>query len=215
MSEQLQKLAERIDALPLRSRVMVFCGLAVVLVFIGNAMLLEPLRGKERRLTAEITQQQNDMVNIRELLQRQAHANRLDPDAVNRSRRTAALEELQRLNGRVVEEQRRFTPPEHMRRLLEELLEKNRSLSLVDLKTLAPVAVAGQKAGVPGGMYRHGIELTVRGTYGELYDYLRALENLPNQLYWGHAVLAVDAHPFLTLKLTVHTLSFDRAWLIV
>jgi MSHA biogenesis protein MshJ len=64
-------------------------------------------------------------------------------------------------------------------------------------------------------MYRHGIDLTVRGTYVELHNYLQELEKLPNQLYWARAELSVATHPLLTLKLTVHTLSFDRAWLIV
>lgn len=215
MIAQLRDLSERIDALPLRSRIMVFGAAALVLGFAANAMLLEPLRGKEKRLAGEIAQQQTEISDIQQQLQRQAQANRADPDAVNRARRTALLEELQRLNARAAEEQKRFTPPDRMRRVLEELLERNRNLSLVDLKTLPPAPVAGQRPGAPGGMYRHGIELTVRGTYGELYEYLRALENLPNQLYWGRAELAVDAHPLLKLKLTVHTLSFDRAWLVV
>jgi len=55
----------------------------------------------------------------------------------------------------------------------------------------------------------------LRGSYGELYDYLRRLEGLPSQLYWSRAELTVTDHPLITLKLTVHTISFDRAWLVV
>jgi len=65
------------------------------------------------------------------------------------------------------------------------------------------------------GAFRHGIEFTVAGSYGELYEYLRMLERLPTQLYWGRAELSVSAHPVLVLKLTTYTVSFDPAWLIV
>ena len=41
------------------------------------------------------------------------------------------------------------------------------------------------------------------------------LEGLPTQLYWGRAELVADVYPVLTLKLTVYTVSFDQAWLIV
>jgi MSHA biogenesis protein MshJ len=65
------------------------------------------------------------------------------------------------------------------------------------------------------GLYRHGIELTVSGSYVDLYDYLRSLESSPTQLYWGRADLAVTEYPSNTLKLTVYTVSLDRTWLIV
>jgi MSHA biogenesis protein MshJ len=104
-----------------------------------------------------------------------------------------------------------------MRGVLQEMLERNNRLALLDLTTLPVVAVVPSRAGTgpTSGMYRHGIELTVSGTYGDLYEYLRALERLPSQLYWARAELAVKEHPLLTLKLTIHTVSFDRAWLIV
>jgi MSHA biogenesis protein MshJ len=49
----------------------------------------------------------------------------------------------------------------------------------------------------------------------DLYEYLRTLEHLPTQLYWGRAELASGEYPASTLKLTLYTVSFDRAWLIV
>jgi MSHA biogenesis protein MshJ len=216
MNEFFRAYADRVDALTLRSRILVFLLVALVTILIANALFIEPLRAKQRRLSTELAQQQKEMAVLQAELQRLAKATAVDPDAANRARLPALREDLRVLNARILEEQRRFTPPERMQRVLEELLEKNRGLTLVDLRTLPVVPIAGQRAaGGSAGMYRHGIELTVRGTYGELYQYLRALENLPHQLYWARAEVAVAAHPVLTLKLTVHTLSLDRAWLVV
>ena len=216
MTELVRRYAERIDALGVRERVFFFLALALVLVLVANAALIDPLRAKQKRLSDEVAQQQKEMTVLQTELDRLVKTTEADPDAANRARMAALRDELRQLNSRIVEEQRRFTAPENMRRVLEELLEKNRGLTLVDLQTLPLVPVAPQRQGAAsGGMYRHGIELTVRGTYGELYEYLRALERLPHQLYWARAELAVAAHPTLTLKLTVHTVSFDRAWLVV
>jgi MSHA biogenesis protein MshJ len=216
MSELIRRYAERIDALGVRERVLIFFVLALAVVLIANAALIEPLRAKQKRLSAEVAQQEKEMATLQTELQRLLQGSQVDPDAANRAQLSALREELRQLNLRIVDEQRRFTPPERMRRLLEQLLEKNRGLALVDLQTLpvVPIAVPRQGAGA-SGMFRHGIELTVRGSYGELYEYLRALEKLPNQLYWTRAELGVAEHPTLSLKLTVHTLSFDRAWLVV
>jgi len=216
MKELAQRWGERIDALALRERVMVFVATSLVLLFAVHSFYLKPLSARERGLGVHIGQQNAEMAALQVQLQRLTLGTSTDPDAANRARRAALLEQLRGLNTRISDEQKRFTPPERMRGVLEELLERHRGLALVDLKTLPVVPVQGARVGPFGaGMYRHGIEMTLRGSYGELYEYLRGLEKLPHQLYWTQAELGVDAHPVLTLKLVVHTLSFDRAWLIV
>lgn len=216
MREIVGAWVERFDALAVRERVMIFIALALALVYTAYAAFIQPLRVRERALIAQIAQQKTDMAALQAQLQRVIQGTSADPDAPNRARATALREQLRTLNARIAEEQRRFTPPERMRAVLEELLERHRGLALLDMKTLPVVPVQGSRSGASGGgMYRHGIEITVRGSYGELHEYLRGLEKLPNQLYWARAQLGVDVHPALTLKLTVHTLSFDRAWLIV
>jgi MSHA biogenesis protein MshJ len=64
-------------------------------------------------------------------------------------------------------------------------------------------------------VFRHGVELTLAGSYLDLHAYLSALEGLSTQLYWGRAEMSVAEYPVATLKLTVYTLSFDQAWLVV
>jgi MSHA biogenesis protein MshJ len=215
VNDRLQHYLERVDAMALRERVLIFAALALMLILVANTMFLAPLRAKQSGLVSEMAQQQKEMGTLQDQLQRLVKGSSGDPDAPNRARLAALQNELRELNARVVAEQKRFTPPDRIRGMLEEMLEKNRELALIDLKTLPVAPIAGQRPGASGGMYRHGIELTLRGSYAELYEYLRSLEKMPNQLYWSRAELTVAKLPLLTLKLTVHTLSFDRAWLIV
>jgi MSHA biogenesis protein MshJ len=79
----------------------------------------------------------------------------------------------------------------------------------VAAKTAAKPPSAGSQ------IYRHGVEITLSGNYLDLLAYLRDLEKLPTQLYWGKVDLSVTAPPQVTLKLSVYTLSLDLSWLVV
>lgn len=217
MKNFIKRYAERIDAATLRERVMIFLACVLVVVFIANAAMLEPLRAQQKRTAAETARIQQELQAIQGQLAVMVQSAAKDPDAANRAKLAALREQLAQLSARVVQEQRRFTPPERMRTVLEELLRRNKGLALLDLKTLPATAVgAGTPGGAAaGGVYRHGIEFTVSGNYLQLYEYLRTLEQLPTQLYWARAELSVSEHPVSTLKLTVYTVSFDPAWLIV
>jgi MSHA biogenesis protein MshJ len=138
-----------------------------------------------------------------------------DPDARNRERLAVLRADAEVLGKQLAEEQRRFTTPERMRAVLGEMLERNRRLQLVELKTLAITDLASTQGNTARRIFRHGVELTLTGSYLDLHAYLRSLEDLSTQLYWAKAEMNVTAYPAVSLKLTVYTLSFDKAWLIV
>lgn len=87
---------------------------------------------------------------------------------------------------------------------------------------LSPIAIpAPSAANAPAssgisrekGVYRHGLEITVRGNYLNLAAYARRVEQMPWKLYWGPMNLHVDRYPDSTLTFVVYTLSLDPAWL--
>ena len=65
----------------------------------------------------------------------------------------------------------------------------------------------------PELLFRHGVELTARGSYLDMVDYMNALEALPTQLFWGRAQLDVEVYPTVRLTLTLYTLSLDEKWM--
>ena len=215
MKAMFLRMAERLDAATLRERIMVFVATAAVLAFAAHAMALQPLRAKQQRLLGRIQADQAEMTKLQASLQATLRASAVDPDASLRAREKSLRATLGELNAKVALVQRRFTPPDSMRGVLEELLERNPRLSLLDLRTVPAVPIAVRGGPGSSGLYRHGIELAVSGSYADLYEYLRALEAVPTQIYWGRAELEVIQHPAITLKVTLYTVSFDRAWLIV
>ena len=215
MKALLKRYAERIDNASLRERVMIFLAAALVLVFLVNAALIRPLRDTQRRLSADIAQNERELRTIQGEVQRLARARDAGPDARNRERAAALRAELALIDGRIADEQRRFTTPQRMRDVLEEMLEREKRLRLIDLKTLPVTDMSASQGEAGRRVFRHGVELTLAGSYLDLHAYLAALERLKTQLYWGRAEMAVAEYPVATLKLTVYTLSFDQAWLVV
>lgn len=214
MNAVLQRTVERIDNATLRERALLFAAAALILIFMVNAVLLKPLRDTQRRLGAELAQREVELRTVQAELQRLARTRTVDPDARNRARVAELRAELAGLDAKIAAEQRRFTSPQRMRAVLEEMLGRNQRLRLLDLKTL-PVTDLSSRGQAGRRVFRHGVELTLAGGYLELHAYLKALEGLSTQLYWGRADLSVTEYPVATLKLTVYTLSLDQAWLVV
>jgi MSHA biogenesis protein MshJ len=210
-----KRYAERIDNATLRERVLLFAAAALIVIFVVNATLIQPLRDTQRRLGADIAQKEAELRTIQGGLQRMMQAQRVDPDARNRERIAQLQLEVNSLDASIAEEQRRFTPPQRMRQVLEEMLERGKRLQVLDMKTLPASDLAATQGQSGRRVFRHGMEITLAGSYLDLYAYLHGLEALPTQLYWGRAEMSVAEYPVATLKLTVYTLSFDQAWLVV
>jgi MSHA biogenesis protein MshJ len=229
-----QQIAEKVDNATLRERAMIFAAAAVVLIALLDVVLIEPELVQQRRLSHEIAQRQADIKGMQDQLQALALVRQSDPDRDSRQRLAALKKRVGEIEAVLAEEQHKFAPPEQVGALLGEMLSRNRKLLLVDMRTLPVATLNGNgsdantpaaqnpagaakpvAAGADAKIYRHGVEITVTGTYLDLLAYLKDLEKLPNQMYWGKLDLNVAAYPQVTLKLSVYTLSLDPAWLVV
>jgi MSHA biogenesis protein MshJ len=210
-----ERYAERVDNATLRERAMMFAAATLVVVYVFYAALLQPLYAKQQRLGAEVAQKESELRTVQSGLQRMMQAQRVDPDARNRERIAQLQLEVKALDASIAVEQRKFTPPQRMRQVLEEMLVREKRLQVLDMKTLPVADLSAAQGQVGRKVFRHGMEITLAGSYLDLHAYLRGLEALPTQLYWGRAEMSVAEYPVASLKLTVYTLSFDQAWLVV
>jgi MSHA biogenesis protein MshJ len=228
MKQLLLKLGMRVDAMTLRERVLLFAATAGVIVFVAYAFLLAPLFARQTALRAQVAQNQNNINGIEEDVTRKVNAYAVDPDAANRARLAAAKGEVAELATRLRTMQNGLVAPEKMAGVLETILRSNARLRLTGMKTLpvAPVteglvATPAAAAAAPGAtpakpaylLYRHGVELTVRGSYLDMVSYMSALEGMTTRLFWDNATMEVDQYPNATLTLTVYTLSLDQKWI--
>lgn len=56
-------------------------------------------------------------------------------------------------------------------------------------------------------LYKHGVEVTIQGSYPGLVAYMQQLERNSGGVFWGNVKLDVVAYPESTLRLSVYTLS--------
>lgn len=217
----------RIDDLSLRERAMIFAAAAFVVISLINAMLLDPLLAKQKALSAQVVQQQEKQKALQAQMQALLQAKSDDEKSPLRLRLAQLKRQLQEQDGYLQSRQERLVEPGKMASLLEQVLNKNGKLELVSLNTLPvglliekplPEGAAAQPAATPAGekqIFKHGVQITVRGSYPDLLQYLAALEKMPVQMFWGEASLNVDQYPAATLTLTLYTLSLDKTWLTV
>jgi MSHA biogenesis protein MshJ len=226
MKEQWRKLAARFDALLVRERVLVLVGVVVGTALLFDTLVLQPLEARKKRLERQIVEARHNIKLAEVVLSAQEPIT--DADAVKRAYRDALRKQLAEIDQNMQGLQRGLVPPERMGKLLEEVLSRSRGLQLVTLRTLpvrrleAPeVAVAGKPAAKPGAkdsertVFQHGFEITMQGSYAEVHGYLAELEKLPWRMFWGRISVDAEQHPRLRVTLTVLTLSFNKAWLIV
>lgn len=74
-------------------------------------------------------------------------------------------------------------------------------------------AEAGE--GTSEGIYQHGLEIRLAGSYNDLLNYLTEIERLPQRLMWNSISFKVEKYPRNIMVLRVYTLSFDKNWLMV
>ena len=244
MNAELKRLADRFDAYSMRERVMVFAATAAVIVFVANLAMVEPQVARARAMTTQMQEKKTLGANLDLQSQALKQTQASDPDVQNRNRVTQAQQQLSNIEAQFLSSQKGLIAADRMASLLETVLRQHRGLQLVELRTLAPVplidrtaaksaqgqatpgaaaaqpAQAGAAAQAPAAdiernLYKHGFELTVRGSYPEFVQYLAQLEKLPSRMYWGKVIMTAEEYPRVLLTITIYTLSLDKAWLVL
>jgi MSHA biogenesis protein MshJ len=222
MKERLNQLISKVDGMALRERVLIFLAFAFALVSVINAIFLDPLLAKQKHLSSQVVQQQEKMKEIQAQLNSLLAAKQADEHSPQRERIRQLHDQIAQGDAYLKGTRDKLVPPEKMAHLLEQVLSRNTGLQLVALNTLPvslfiePAAEAATKVPAPESqIFKHGVQMTVRGSYSDLLQYVAALEKLPAQMFWGRAQLNVVKYPNSELTLTLYTLSLDKTWLQV
>lgn len=222
--------SSRFAALQKREKYLIAAALAVVILFGGYTLWVEPGQQQADRLKKTLEQQQTELAQLQAQVAALAVQNS-DPDAANRSALQQLRNDLATMERAIRAFDGTLVSPQQAPALLQTLLARHRGLSLVSLTTLSPQplidlpAARAEKDGVksaekappmPGGnIYKHGIEIKLAGSYADLVAYVAELQASPQKMLWGGMQLTVKQHPVSELTLTIYTLSLDSTWLVV
>lgn len=223
MRKQWLALCDRFNALSSRERWISFVMLVSILLLLAYLLFLGPLLTKGERYQQQLKQNAKTLKSLQTQEQELTQLILQDPDAA----RHQQILELERSNqtrrSELAEFQTHLASPEQMPRLLGDLLGRESGLELVSIKTLKPENLfhAEEQEGTEAaateqperGVYRHGLEIAVRGNYAALSAYAHKVEQLPWRLYWGGLTLQVERYPLSVMSFTVYTVSMDKTWL--
>ncbi|MFZ4537989.1 type II secretion system protein GspM [Propionivibrio sp.] len=236
MKEQWLRLAARFDALQLRERRIVAVGVLGSIVLIAYSLFIEPALKRAQLADRSSAEHRVQLASLQ--VQKLAlQSPEQDPELAARAELASLKKQLAELSFRLSEMEGSLAPPQRMSGLLEDMIGRKTALRLLSLKTLPVAPLIEKKAGAEetatakpadtlanppakpantsAGLYKHGVEIRLEGSYQELAAYLERLEQSKVKLLWSSVALSAENHPKLVLSLTVYTLSLDRAWLIV
>ena len=227
MTQVWEKLARRFDALKPRERVMVFAAGVAIIAGLGFVLAIEGALAKHKILAANAERHRIDLAQLNKQNTESTRLLNQDPDVEGRKH----IDDLRRQLGGYDTElrgvQQGLVPPNRMVKVLEDMLSRDANVRLVKLRTL-PVAALVEPAGLAAEsaaakssaptknlVYKHGIELTVEGSYLELLDYQARLEHLPWRMFFARTSVNSVDYPRVFMTVTLYTLSLEEAWLVV
>jgi MSHA biogenesis protein MshJ len=195
---------------------------------IGHLFFIEPAIKQFRQMRQQHQQESNDLT----LAQAQVtvlKAKLQNPDAELRAQLEALRGQTRQVDDQFKALQGSLVPAQEMSQWLSGLMQAQRGLQLVGLRSLPVSSVSelvnARKAAAAGAsapaadtaaqeawLYRHGVEVTLRGNYQELLAYLQTLERMPRRVYWGELKINAQDSPAVVMTLTVYTLSVEKTW---
>ncbi len=206
MKSSWQTLVIRLDALSQRERIILFAAVVLCSVALFQALWLTPAQAVHQQLVVRMDKQNAELLQLREQVKATVKV-----DAVPASV-TQQLQHLQFQLEQTDQAVRNLLPPAQgapLVQTLTHLLRRYPGLMLVNTSVLPP-EVAGpgnpKSAGLPEGLTRQGVAVTLAGAYPDLSRFVSTLEaDLPH-LRWGVMNLKSDQGvPELTLQLFLLT----------
>ncbi|MBV1776372.1 type II secretion system protein M [Burkholderiaceae bacterium DAT-1] len=220
----LRRFADRFDNLKRRERII----LTLTAVLVGSALwwgsVLEPGWKKHELLQVQIRLIEQEGIRLEEerhMLEQSAHTGPMeallrqitDMHASN----AALVNHIQTVQSAISER-------ESVSKQLATLVGTPKGIEILGVRTLSvrPLLDAGN-APVPdarapnikaaGQVYRHLVEVRIRGTFADLVAWLDQVERTPLRIYWDKLNVHTTDYPLCEATITVASLSADDVWL--
>ncbi|EKE85410.1 hypothetical protein [Idiomarina xiamenensis] len=151
-------------------------------------------------LQQQLLEQQQTTAALQQALQK-------DPNEALQAQRQQLQQQLQSIEQRL-QQQPGMVPASQRRLLLGAVLDAAAPLSINRVNAM-PAQVQIQ-AGDDSVLYQHGLQLTVRGDYFQVRDFLRQVEALPWSTHWRSINYKVLDYPQGEAVIELYTVSTDK-----
>lgn len=218
----LEQWQARYNQFSPREKVLVVLTLVVVVYMLLQLLVLDPVDTRTNTLQSQQAQLRQDIQNLENqqaLLLASMHK---DPDQALKQRLQGLKQQLLSLDSELTTLSVGLVPAKQLPVLLQDVLRQTGQLQLLGMQTL-PVTnlklegqvVEDQNSEAEGmlasaGVFKHAVQLQLRGSYFQVLAYLEALEGLKWRFYWHSLNYEVDDYPKALVTLNVYTLSTEE-----
>jgi len=208
----INTLLERFNSLSTREKIISLSTLLVLFWGIWDNLIYQPITTEQKRLNLELTNLNNNLtVNQQVAIQLEA-LGKIDPNKENKQSLKKIKLELKKLKLQLETGNKKFVPAHLMTEVLQDMLRQNKGLKLISLKTLAITTLSENKQ-LKSWIYRHGLSITLSGSYFNTLKYLKSLESSPWRFNWESINYQVKQYPEAETTFRIYTLSFEENWL--
>ena len=200
-------LLARFDKLAIRERALVALAVLAGVVGLWDIVFMQPLRDERNGLTQELT-------SYNETAGSSQDADQADPHHAAIMRLSELQTQSQAIDTQLTSTAAGFVPAPKMVEVLHDVLSQQHGLKLISIRNLPVASLVPPAADTEGAApYVHPIELVIEGEYGDVLNYLQALEALPWRFRWKTLDLTTKQYPVNRVRLELSTLSMDKTWL--
>lgn len=226
MNKKISKLADKIDALTLRERGMVFAAMLALLIMVWNSILMEPLNKEQDVLQSELSSFEDLMKTI--VIEEETIIKRgsYNPNEKEHKRIVELEKQLQTANKQIEQYGSNVVTPPQMTDLLEKILAEQTNLELISLSSVdaRPLLADTKKKQAKKQqqpqpqqdritLYKHGMNIELAGAYLDVLSFLRAVEKLQWDIFWDAISITITEYPNNRVTIKLHTISLDSAWI--
>src|SRR3989304_7667533 len=131
LKTQFKGFTDRIDAVSLRERGLIFVTLLVALYFVAVNMLFGPVNADKDRLQKQVNQLHEEARLLELQVQGIVSGGENNPEAAKRKKIASLQENLKTMDAALSRVTAGVVPPKEMTRLVEQMLLKNRGLEVI------------------------------------------------------------------------------------
>lgn len=233
MMKALRILQAKIDNLDLRERGLVLCGALLLMYFVFESLVLQPLEVKQKKAQNALLQKNGEIIVLNSQLQQTLTASKDSKEERSKREVQRLRQELATLDQALNSATADLVTPQQMAKLLQNVLGQTDGLRLIKVTSLGstPLLLNGDKdksgkspqqktVPEPGAettaastAYKHGLRIEFQGNFFTTMDYLRKLEGLEWKFFWDELDYKVIDYPDATGSLSLYTISLDKNWI--
>lgn len=229
LRQQLLQNMARVDAMSFRERIIMTVLIAVLIMTLFQLLFFDPIKKQQSLLNQRVDALNHEGQSLWDEADSIRLSHDRNPNVLLQARLEKADADLLQVQQAIDQESNGLLSPKQVPKLLRNLVESQPGLRLVRIETL-PVSRVDREGRLltspdqPSDMmlYRHALELEVKGTYRGIYAWLSAIEKSPIQLRWEqmeYRVIDAPVEPGVPqsakLVLRIYTLSTQETWLRV